>query len=46
MKFEYYPAAPGVTAEAQSNEGKSVAPRTVVYRGRTVLEAFEKWIGE
>ena len=46
MKFEYYPAAPGVTAAAQSNEGKSVAPRTVVYRGRTVLEAFEKWIGE
>jgi D-amino peptidase len=46
MKFEYYPAAPGVTAAAQSNEGKSVAPRTVVYRGRNVLEAFEKWIGE
>jgi D-amino peptidase len=46
MKFEYYPAAPGVTAAAQSNEGKSVAPRTVVYHGRNVLEAFEKWIGE
>jgi hypothetical protein len=27
-------------------EDKQVSPRTVVYRGRTVLEAFQRWLGE
>jgi len=47
MKIEYFPGKPGVTAEALSKSGeKQVVPRTVVYRGRTVLEAYQRWLGE
>jgi len=45
LKFEYYPDSPGATAAALSRENKQISPRTVVYRGRTVLEAFEQWLG-
>jgi D-amino peptidase len=45
MKIEYYPGAPGVPAAALNRaEGKHVTSRTVTYRGRTVLEAFERWL--
>jgi len=46
MKFEFYPEAPGVTAAALTTADKTYAPRTVVYRGQTVLEAFEQWLGK
>ena len=36
LKFEYYP-------ESLRPPG---SPRTVVYRGGTVLEAFEQWLGK
>ncbi len=45
VKFEYYPESPGVSAAAVSRgESKQVSPRTVIYRGRTVLEAYEQWM--
>ncbi len=47
MKIETFPGQPGVTAAALSHgDDKQVSPRTVVYRGRTVLEAFQRWLGE
>ena len=46
MKFEFCPQAPGTTAAALSRESKQVTARTVIYRGRTVLEAFEEWVGK
>ncbi len=47
MKIESYPGKPGVSAaELSRSEGKQVAPRTVIYRGRNVLEAFQRWLGE
>ena len=46
LKFEYYPDSPGTPAAALSRENKQVSPRTVIYRGRTVLEAFEQWLGK
>src|SRR6266704_1878769 len=45
-KFEYYPESPGTPAPVLSRENKQVSPRTVVYRGATVLEAFEQWLGK
>lgn len=46
MKIEFFPEAPGVSSAALSrNKGREVAPRTVIYRGQTVLEAFEQWLG-
>ncbi len=45
MKVEYYPEAPGKTAAALSTENKVITPRTVVYRGRNVLEAYQQWLG-
>lgn len=45
MKIEYYPGAAGVPAAAfNGGESKHVAPRTVVYRGRTVLEVYQHWL--
>ena len=46
LKFEYYPESPGTPAAVLSRENKQVSPRTVVYRGGTVLEAFERWLGK
>jgi D-amino peptidase len=47
MKIEYFPVKPGVSAAALSHgEDKQVAPRTVVYRGRNVLELYQRWLGE
>ena len=47
MKVESFPGTPGVSAAALSKSGeKELAPRTVVYRGRNVLEAYQRWIGE
>src|SRR3989454_2809904 len=46
LKFEYYPESPGTPAAALSRENKQVSPRAVVFRGRTVLEAFEHWLGK
>src|SRR5438105_8484123 len=41
MTVESYPGAPGVSAiTLNRSESKQVAPRTVTYRGRTVLEAY------
>ena len=34
------------SAELSRDEHKQVSPRTVTYRGRTVLEAFEQWLGK
>src|SRR5215831_18726603 len=42
LKFEYYPETPGGAA-SQLSQGKQVFPRTVIYRGGTVLEAYEEW---
>ena len=45
MKIEYYPGAAGVPATALNRgEGKQVAPRTMVYRGHTVLEVYQHWL--
>jgi D-amino peptidase len=47
MKIEYYPGTPGtpgIPAAALNREGKQVSSRTVTYRGRTVLEAYERWL--
>ena len=45
LKFEYYPESPGTPASALGRgENKQVSPRTTIYRGRTVLEAFEQWM--
>ncbi len=43
-----YPEAPGVPTAAinEKNPDKQVAPRTVTYRGRTVLEAYQAWLGK
>lgn len=46
LKFEYYPETPGMPAAALARDDKSVAPKTVIYRGRTVLEAYEAWLGK
>ena len=47
MKVESFPGTPGVSAAALSKAGeKELAPRTVVYRGRNVLEAYQRWLGE
>ena len=47
MKIESFPGTPGVSAAALSRAGeKEVAPRTVVYRGRNVLEVYQRWLGE
>ena len=45
LKFEYYPKAPGSSSTALSTEMKQLLPRTVIYRGRNVLEAFQQWLG-
>lgn len=46
LKFEYYPEAPGASAAALTTEQKSYAAKTVVYRGHTVLEAYQQWLGK
>jgi len=47
MKIEYYPGTPGVTAAALNRgDTKVFSPRTVVFRGRTVLEVYERWMGQ
>jgi len=47
MKIESYPGKPGVSAaELSRSESKQLTPRTVVYRGRNVLEAYQRWLGE
>jgi D-amino peptidase len=45
VRIEYFPEAPGVPSTALSGEGKRVTPRVVTYSGRTVLEAFQHWMG-
>ena len=46
LKFEYYPEAPGASSSALSTESKQLLPRTTIYRGRNVLEAFQQWLGK
>jgi D-amino peptidase len=46
LKFEYYPETAGSTSAALSTESKQLLPRTVIYRGRNVLEAFQQWLGK
>jgi D-aminopeptidase len=46
LKFEYYPDAPGASSTALSTDMKQLLPRTVTYRGRNVLEAFQQWLGK
>ncbi len=46
LKFEYYPEAPGASSTALSTDSKQLSPRTVIYRGRNVLEAFQQWLGK
>lgn len=47
MKIEYSPVGPNVYASAQTHgEGKQVTGLTLVYLGRTVLEAYQRWRGE
>jgi D-amino peptidase len=46
LKFEYYPEAPGSSSTALSTDMKQLLPRTVIYRGRNVLEAFQQWLGK
>jgi D-amino peptidase len=46
LKFEYYPEAPGSSSTALSTETKQLLPRTVIYGGRNVLEAFQQWLGK
>jgi D-aminopeptidase len=46
LKFEYWPETPGAPSASLRREGKDVQPKTVIYRGQTVLEAFEQWLGK
>jgi len=47
LKFVYYPEASGGSApELSRSQAKQVLPRTMIYRGRTVLEAYEEWLGK
>ena len=47
MKIESFPGKPGVSTTALSRaEEKQFSPRTVVYRGRNVLEVYQRWLGE
>jgi D-aminopeptidase len=46
MKIEYYPESPGATAAALTTEQKRYTAKSVVYRGRTVLEAYQQWLGK
>jgi len=46
LKFEYYPEIPGTSSSALSSESKQLLPRTTIYRGRNVLEAFQQWLGK
>lgn len=46
LKFEYYPDASGTSTAALSTTTKQLLPRTTIYRGRNVLEAFQEWLGK
>src|SRR5579864_9821939 len=47
MKVESFPGKPGVSAAAMSHgEERQYSPRTVIYRGRNVLELYQRWLGE
>jgi D-amino peptidase len=46
LRFEYYPETPGASSTALSTESKQLQPRTVIYRGRNVLEAYQQWLGK
>src|SRR6266436_4349214 len=47
MKIESFPGKPGISTTALSRaEEKQFLPRTVVYRGRNVLEVYQRWLGE
>ncbi len=46
LKFEYYPETAGTSSDTSTSQSKQVLPRTVIYRGRTVLEAYEQWLGK
>jgi D-amino peptidase len=47
LKFEYYSEAAGTPSAAVSqDEKRQVSPRTITYRGPTVLEAFQQWLGK
>ncbi|HYM12163.1 MAG TPA: M55 family metallopeptidase [Bryobacterales bacterium] len=45
MKIEYYPeTAGGRFGPATQTESRQTAPRTVIFRGRNVLETFQAWM--
>ena len=46
LKFEYYPESPGASSTTLSTESKQLQPRTVIYRGSNVLEAYQQWLGK
>ncbi|HKW99416.1 MAG TPA: M55 family metallopeptidase [Bryobacteraceae bacterium] len=47
MKIEYFPGKPGVPAEAMDHgEERRYTARTVVFRGRNVLECYKRWMDE
>ena len=46
LRFEYYPESAGVPAAALTTEQKRFTAKTVVYRGSTVLEAYQQWLGK
>jgi D-amino peptidase len=46
LKFVYYPESPGTPAAELTTEQKLFSPKVVVYRGRTVLEAYQQWLGK
>jgi D-amino peptidase len=46
LKFEYYPESPGTPATDLTTDQKRFTAKTVVYRGRSVLEVFQQWLGK
>ena len=47
MKIESFPGKSGISTTALNRaEEKQFSPRTVVYRGRNVLEVYQRWLGE
>lgn len=47
MKFEFRPEIPIASAGTPNSvEAKPSTPRTSIYRGQTVLEAFQQWLGK
>ncbi len=48
LKIVMYPETPGVASGVLNgrSESKQVSPLTTIYRGQTVLEAFQAWLGK